>query len=84
MKYNIVASYVCIDDLSKIYEEWERKKLIGVTKNRKREGKLSMSEKLLIVILYHLEGFKNFKYYYKDAVEIKYKGLFNWTFDKLL
>ena len=35
-----------------------------------------MSEKLLIVILYHLEGFKNFKYYYKYAVEIKYKSLF--------
>ena len=76
MKYDIVALYVCIDDFSKIYEEWEKKKLIGVTKNRKREGKLSMSEKLLIVILYHLEGFKNFKYYYKYAVEIKYKSLF--------
>ena len=76
MKYDIVALYVCIDDLSKIYEEWEKKKLIGKTKNRKREGKLSMSEQLLIVILYHLEGFKNFKYYYKYAVEIKYKSLF--------
>ena len=76
MKYDIVALYVCIDDFSKIYEEWERKKLIGKTKNRKREGKFSMSEQLLIVILYHLEGFKNFKYYYKYAVEIKYKSLF--------
>ena len=35
-----------------------------------------MSEKFLIVVLYHLEGFKNFKYYYKYAVEIKYKSLF--------
>ena len=35
-----------------------------------------MSEQLLVVILYHLEGFKNFKYYYKYAVEIKYKSLF--------
>ena len=35
-----------------------------------------MSEKLLIVVLYHLEGFKNFKYYYKYAVEIKYKSIF--------
>ena len=44
MKYGIVALYVCIDDFSKIYKEWEKKKLIGVTKGRKREGKLSMSE----------------------------------------
>ena len=35
-----------------------------------------MSEQLLIVILYHLEGVKNFKYYYKYAVEIQYKSLF--------
>ena len=76
MKYGIGALYVCIDDFSKIYKECEQKKLIGVRKNRKREGKLSMSEKLLIVILYHLKGFKNFKYYYKYVVEIKYKSLF--------
>ena len=63
-------------DFSKIYEECEQKKLIGATKNRKREGQLSMSERLLIVVLYGLEGFKNFKYYYKYAVEIKYKSLF--------
>ena len=44
MKYDIVALYVCIDDFRIIYEEWEKKKLIGVTKGRKREGKLSMSE----------------------------------------
>ena len=76
MNYDIVALYVCIDDFSKIYEEWERKKLIGKIKNRRREGKLSIGEQLLIVILYHLEGFKNFKYYYKYAIEIKYKNLF--------
>ena len=47
MKYDIVSLYVCIDNFSKIYEEWEQKKLIRTTKNRKREGKLSMSKKLL-------------------------------------
>ena len=47
MKYDIVVLYVCIDDFSKIYEEWEQKKMIGAIKNRKREGKLSMSKKLL-------------------------------------
>ena len=68
-----MALYVCINDLSKIYKEWEKKKLIGVTKCRKREDKLSMSKQLLIVVLSHLEEFKNFKYYYKYAVEIKFK-----------
>ena len=27
MKYNIMALYVCIDDFSEIYEEWEQKKV---------------------------------------------------------
>ena len=58
MNYYIVELYVRIDDFNKIYEECEKKKRIGVTKCRKREGKLSMSEQLLIVILYHLEWFK--------------------------
>ena len=76
MNYDILILYVFIDDFSKIYEECEKKKLIRVTKCIKREGKLSMSEQLLIVILYQLEGLKNFKYYYKYPVEIKYKSLF--------
>ena len=46
MKYDIVSLYVCIDGFSQIYEEWEQKKLMGAAKNRKREGTLSMSEKL--------------------------------------
>ena len=52
MKYDIVALYGCIDNFSKIYEEWEQKKLIGATKNRKREGKLSMSEKIAYSCFY--------------------------------
>ena len=36
-----------------------------------------MNEQLLIVILHHLEWFKNFKNeYYKYALDIKYKNLF--------
>ena len=44
MNYDIVALYVCINNFNKIYEECEKKKLIRVTKCRKRGGKLSMSE----------------------------------------
>ena len=42
-------------------------------KNRGREGRLSMSE-IVIVILYHIKKFKNFKCYYKHVVEIKCKS----------
>ena len=73
MNYNTVVLYVCIDNFNKIYEEWEKKKLIGVIKCRKREGKFSMSQQLLIVILYYLERFKNFKYYYKFCYVVENK-----------
>ena len=35
-----------------------------------------MVDQLLVIILYHPEGLQNFQYYYKYAVEIKYKDLF--------
>ena len=38
---------MCIDDFSKIYEEWENKKLIGEKRDRRRKGKLSMGEHYL-------------------------------------
>ena len=41
-----------------------------------RKKRLGMNKQLLIAILYYLEEFKNFKYYYKYVVEIKYKSLF--------
>ena len=45
-------------------------------KMQKERGQIKYDEQLLIVILYHLERFKNFKYYYEYAVKVKYKGLF--------
>ena len=71
MKYNIVSLYVCIDDFSKIYEEWEQKKLIGATKNRKREDKLSMSEKLLWKRFFFSSSIN----FYKQHCIISFRGI---------
>ena len=48
-----------------------KQKINRQTRSKNRKGKLSMGEQLLIAVLYTLEGFKNFKYYYKYVVEIK-------------
>jgi hypothetical protein len=57
-----------IDDFCKIYEEWKEKKLLPTTGQRNREGKLSLSEKLFIMIGFHLSPYKEFKYYYLHGI----------------
>ena len=47
------------------------KKLIGVTKSRKREGKLSMSEQLFIVIFMILRDLKIYNNESKDLFKTK-------------
>jgi hypothetical protein len=46
---DITALYYCIDEFCKIYETWERMRLIPRLGRRRREGKLSLSEKLFII-----------------------------------
>lgn len=76
MYNDTVALFSCIDDFCKIYEEWEKEKLINTGKIRNRQGKLDLSEKLFIVILYHFEKFKDFKHYYLYGIEHKHRDKF--------
>lgn len=70
-KYTTI--YAIVDDFCKIYEESIKSKLIcskrgGEIKKRKRIGKLSLSEKISIMIFYHFSGYKNFKVYYEHFI----------------
>ena len=73
---DITALYYCIDEFRKIYETWERMRLIPRLGSRRREGKLSLSEKLFIVILFHLSGFRTFKLFYEYGLKSKYRRCF--------
>ena len=75
--YDITALFYCIDEFCKIYEEWERHKLIPKLGKRERAGKLSLSEMLCIEVLFHLSGFRDFKTFYEYGVGMKYKKYFN-------
>jgi len=68
MRYDITTIFYCIDEFCKIYEEWERHRLIDTGKKRRRRGKLCLSEMLTIMVCFHLDAFKNFKYYYLYGV----------------
>jgi len=66
-KYNTI--FVIVDDFCKIYQEWVRHKLISNGKQRNKEGKLSLSESISIMIFYHFSEFKTLKAYYKYVVQ---------------
>jgi len=76
MSINITSLYVCLDDFCKSYEEWERHKLIPTERKRRRAGKLYLSEMLFIMVLFHLEAFKNFKMFYLYGVCQKHRACF--------
>jgi transposase len=64
MKYNIDAIYYLVDEFCKIYLNWQKHKLISSTNTRHRAGKMSLSEMLTIMIIYHQSPCREFKYFY--------------------
>ncbi|KJV74113.1 transposase DDE domain protein [Orientia tsutsugamushi str. UT76] len=76
MKKCIVTVYYLIDNFCKIYQEWERKKLIPSSNQRNRDGKLSLAELLTITIYFYLSPCKDFKNYYLYYLRYKYKEYF--------
>jgi hypothetical protein len=75
-KDDITALFYCIDEFCRIYEEWERSKLIPKVGSRDRRGNLSLSEMLCIVVMFHLSGFRNFKLFYEYGIKGRYQGYF--------
>ena len=76
MAIDITALYCCVDDFCKLFEDWEAHKLIPSEKIRQRPGKLSRSEMLFIMVLFHLSPFKHFKAFYLYGVGQKYRDCF--------
>ncbi|SPR12931.1 IS982 family transposase [Orientia tsutsugamushi] len=76
MKKCIITVYYLIDNFCKIYQEWERKRLIPSSNQRNRDGKLSLAELLTITIYFYLSPCKDFKNYYLYYLSHKYKGYF--------
>ena len=77
MSTDITALFCCLDDFAKIHEEWERHNLIGTGRRRHRKGKLSLSEMMLIMVLFHTSSFKNFKCFYIYGIGQIYRDCFS-------
>jgi hypothetical protein len=74
---DITALFICLDDFCKIYELSVKHKLLpSKNSTRNRAGYLSLSEMLLIEILYHVSPYKDFKHFYMFGILIEHKNKF--------
>ena len=64
MRYDINAIYYLVDEFCKIYLNWQKHKLIPSSNILDRAGKMSLSEMLTIMIIYHLSPTREFKFFY--------------------
>ena len=64
MKIDIIALFVCLDDFCKLYENCLKEGSLPFKTQRLRQGYLSLSEIMLIEVLYHFSPFKDFKRFY--------------------
>lgn len=76
MRYDIVALFVCIDDFCKMYESFQKHRLISLPGTRNRPTTLSLSEMLTIMVIFHFSPCKNFKYFYKNYLPLAHKNDF--------
>ena len=76
MKKCITTLYYLVDDFCKIFNDWEKAKLLPTNKIRHRAGNLSLAELLTIVLYFYLSPCKDFKNYYLYFLSSKYSNYF--------
>lgn len=77
MNIDITRLFVCIDDFCKLYEMSIKSKALPSSKTRNRDHFLSLSEMLLIEVMFHLSDYKCFKHYYLYFISIMHKSKFS-------
>ena len=79
MQIDTTAGFCCLDDFCKTYEEWERAGRIGIDGSRQRDHMLSLSERLLIMTMFHNSAYEDFKHFYEHGIKHEYASLFGQT-----
>ena len=69
MKKDITELFCFIDDFCKIYQEYEKQKMLSNQNQRNRLGKMTLSEMLTIMVMYNSSYAKNFKYFYVTYIQ---------------
>jgi len=76
MTIDITALFCCLDDFCRLYEKRASRNLLPLSGQRRRAGKLCLSEMMFIMALFHVSPFKHFKAFYIYGVQDKYRDCF--------
>ena len=76
MSIDITALFVCLDDFCNLYESAQKSQSLPSSKQRNRQGYLSLSEMLLIEIYFHLSAYNDFKHYYLYGIGVEHRDKF--------
>ena len=68
---SLVETFCSVDDFCQFFEpHWERKQLESGLCRRRRKSRLSLSEVMTIIIHFHQSGYRTFKSYYQNYVQV--------------
>ena len=65
---NILSLFCEIDDFCKVFEQVYQRRALTDGKKRNRRTRLSQSEVMTILVLYHASGYKNLKAFYLQEI----------------
>jgi hypothetical protein len=65
---NILPLFCEIDDFCKVFEKISETRALTNGRKRKRKTRLSLSEVMTILVLYHASGYKNLKAFYLEEI----------------
>lgn len=72
-----IGIFCAVDDFCKSFEDESGQLLLTDTKNKlKSRCRMALSEIMTIVILFHISGYRTFKYFYKECILGTLKGDF--------
>lgn len=73
---DILPLFCEIDDFCKVFEKISETRALTHGRKRKRKTRLSQSEVMTILVLYHASGYKNLKAFYLEEIERHYQSEF--------
>jgi len=73
----LVELFCDVDDFCKVFiPQWRKQLLEDGTQKRQREGQMTTSEIMTIVVSFHMSHYRDFKNYYLGYVSLVYKNEF--------
>jgi hypothetical protein len=73
----LVELFCDVDDFCKVFiPQWRKQLLEDGTRKRQREGQMTTSEIMTIVVSFHMSHYRDFKNYYLRYVSLVYKNAF--------